>query len=162
MMKISTGILLLLFASVFFSCQEKKVVYESWVSTGEELQWSKSNILSTEIEVNDNSKPTELYVGVRYATGYAYDRLPLKMIQTAPDGKRTISQLDIPIRDKDGEFIGDKGFDIIDLEYLVNGEHSFPMHGKYTYSFEQTAEGIDPLHFVMELGILTKEKASKK
>lgn len=151
------ALILILFLA---SCSQNPALNESWVATGEELQWSRSNLLTTEITVTDNSKPIALYVGVRYATGYAYDRLPLQMIQTAPDGKRTISQLDIPIRDSNAEFIGDKGFDIIDLEYLVNGSYTFPSHGKYTYSFEHKAEFIDPLHFVMELGVLTKEKTS--
>jgi gliding motility-associated lipoprotein GldH len=131
-------------------------LHSSWVKTGEDIQWSKSNILTTQLSIDENSKPVKLIAGLRVASGYAYDRLLVRMTQTAPDGKRTITDLDIPVKDAKGEFLGEKGFDIIDIEYEINPNFTFPMIGDYTYTFEQTTPNVDPLHFVMELGVVVR------
>jgi len=142
--------------SLLVSCTENQPLDSSWVKTGEDIQWSKSNVLSTKLTVSDNSRPVKLLAGIRVASGYAYDRIMLRMTQTAPDGKRTLSDLEIPIKDAKGEFLGDKGFDIIDIEYEINSNFTFPLIGEYTYEFEQTTPNVDPLHFVMELGVVVR------
>jgi len=142
--------------SLLVSCTENQPLDSSWVKTGEDIQWSKSNVLSTKLTVSDNSRPVKLLAGIRVASGYAYDRIMLRMTQTAPDGKRTLSDLEIPIKDAKGEFLGDKGFDIIDIEYEINPNFTFPLIGEYTYEFEQTTPNVDPLHFVMELGVVVR------
>ncbi|MEN9348145.1 MAG: GldH lipoprotein [Bacteroidota bacterium] len=149
--------ILLLFCAIHFSsCTENQPLHSSWVKTGEDIQWSKSNILTTQLSIDENSKPVKLIAGLRVASGYAYDRLLVRMTQTAPDGKRTITDLDIPVKDAKGEFLGEKGFDIIDIEYEINPNFTFPMIGDYTYTFEQTTPNVDPLHFVMELGVVVR------
>lgn len=138
------------------SCNENQPLDSSWVKTEEDLQWSKSNVLTTHINVKENSKPVKLLAGLRVATGYAYDRILLRMTQIAPDGKKTMTDLEIPVKDAKGEFLGEKGFDIIDIEYEINPNFTFPMIGEYTYTFEQTTPNVDPLHFVMELGVIVR------
>jgi gliding motility-associated lipoprotein GldH len=140
------------------SCQPKDALFTTNVSCSENLEWRKDQPITIQIPVNQNAYPLRFFINFRYATGYKYDKLMLRMTETTPEGVVTKKDIDIPVRDEQGEFIGDKGYDIIDLEYEVDSKKQFPMHGQYTYVFEQMMPGIDVLHYAMELGVTVKDR----
>jgi gliding motility-associated lipoprotein GldH len=142
----------------FTSCQPKDVLFTTHVACSDNLEWRKDQPITIKVPVNQNAYPLRFYVNFRYATGYRYDKLMLRMTETTPEGEITKKDIDIPIRDEKGEFIGEKGFDIIDLEYEVDAKKQYPMHGEYTYVFEQMMPGIDVLHYAMELGVTVKDR----
>ena len=86
----------------------------------------------------------------------------MKITEINPQGERTIRDVDFKVRDENGEFIGDKGFDIVDLEYVLDVNKHFPTHGDYTYTIEQAMPmNIETLHFAMEVGLILKEQKEK-
>lgn len=148
----------MLCAVALMSCNDKQVIFHQSQALSDDIQWNKSDIKTFEVDVKDNSAPLELIVHFRYATGYAYDKVKIRVTETAPNDERTITDLEIPVRDASGEFIGEKGYDIIDLDYPMDRNHEYQMHGKYTYTFEQAMPDIDPLHYAMELGLSVRRK----
>ncbi|MFM9983706.1 MAG: gliding motility lipoprotein GldH [Flavobacteriales bacterium] len=159
----SIFILLILVSScaVWTGCKDNNVLYSKNQELSADYTWKKADIKTFEIDVTNNAHPHELAITFRYATGYMYDKVLLKVTETGPDKKVVRRDVDIQLRDEKGEFIGEKGFDIIDLEYIFDSGKEYPTIGKYTYTIEQDMPEIDPLDFAMEVGMILRDKPSK-
>lgn len=150
--------LLFLFIALFSSCGDSGVLYKKYEKI-KDLEWKKGDQKTFVIHIDDNRRPKEMVLTFRYATGYQFDKVFLKVTEINPQGERTIRDVDFLVRDEKGQFIGEKGFDIIDLEYVLASNKEFPTHGDYTYIIEHAMpQNIDPLHFVMEVGLILKEQ----
>ncbi|MCC6599123.1 MAG: hypothetical protein IT223_00440 [Crocinitomicaceae bacterium] len=155
-------IIALFFVSLLFiACSGDEIVYKEYKELGSDVQWKKSDPRTFDIDIRDNSTPLKFILAFRYATGYMFDKVIIRMTENAPSGKKTIRDIEIPVRDSSGQFIGEKGFDIIDLEYVIDAEKNYPSHGVYTYTLEQAVPGVDPLHYAMEIGLILKKKKEK-
>lgn len=127
----------------------------------EDYTWKKADTRTFEINVTNNAHPHELALTFRYATGYMYDKVLMKVTETSPDNNVVRRDVEIQLRDEKGEFIGEKGYDIIDIEYVLDAAKEYPMIGKYTYTIEQDMPDIDPLDFAMEVGMILRDKPKK-
>jgi gliding motility-associated lipoprotein GldH len=153
--------ILLIFCMIMIlaSCQDSKTIYEEHQSFGEAYEWAKKDKKTFVIDVKENSHPVQMTLALRYASGYMYDTALLKITETDPEGNKISRDVDVRIRDEKGEFIGEKGYDIIDLEMVLDEKKVFPVFGKYTYEIEQTMPEIDPLIFVMEIGLIVRDES---
>ncbi len=131
-------------------------------SLSEDYTWKKSDIKTFEIDVTNNAHPHELALAFRYATGYMFDRVILQVTETSPDKTVVRRDVEIQLRDEKGDFIGEKGYDIIDIEYILDSQKEYPSIGKYTYTIEQAMPDIDPLDFAMEVGLILRDNPTKK
>ena len=158
--KIGTGGILLsstfLVVSFLFSCSDQRTVFEQHQELSDNIQWNRSDIKSFTIPISDNSKPFRFLVAFRYATGFYYANMLMRLTETDPEGNITITDLDIPTRNEKGEWIGDAGYDIMDLEYEIMNEKNFPVLGNYTYTIEHTM-AEDTLHYAMEVGLVLRQ-----
>ncbi len=138
-------------------CTSSKTLFEEHQSVGEELEWSANEPLSFVIDIKENKHPYELALAVRCASGYPYDKLMLHVTETNPQGESVRRDVEVPIRNANGDFYGEKGFDIIDIEYVIDTKKEFPTFGKYTYTLEAAMPEIDPVVYVMELGFILRD-----
>jgi hypothetical protein len=60
------------------------------------------------------------------------------------------------VRNEDGTFCGDKGFDLIDLTTTLNANKTFPVHGDYVYTITQNMPDIDPLNYALQVGLVLR------
>jgi hypothetical protein len=63
------------------------------------------------------------------------------------------------IQPSPGKYLGEKGFDIIDLEQVIDREKEFPTFGKYTYTLSPVDNDEHGFPLIMEIGIVLKDTA---
>jgi gliding motility-associated lipoprotein GldH len=149
------SILLLLLAG----CYSAKVMFEEHRSVGEDMTWETSEPITFEIDVKENKHPYEMAVAIRYAHGFPFNQLPIQMTETNPQGGSVRRDLEIKIQPKPGEYLGEKGFDIIDLEQIIDTEKEFPTFGKYTYTLVPVDNEEHGFPLIMEIGLVLKDTA---
>ncbi len=138
------------------------VIFEEHKELSPEYEWKKADTRTFTIDIKDNSEPLQLAVAFRYATGYYYDKALMRLTEITPAGTKSMRDIDIVVRDEKGEFIGEKGYDIIDIEFVIDENKKYPAHGTYTYIIEQTMPDVDPLDFAMEVGLVLRKKDKDK
>jgi gliding motility-associated lipoprotein GldH len=147
---------------ILSSCDSRRILYQERLSFGEEMVWKKSDTKTFTIEVKENKHPFELVLELRYITAYPYDKLLLHIFETDPSGKKIRKDVDVQIRESNGEFIGDKGLDIIDLEFILDGNKAYPSFGTYTYEISQVMPEVETLPGVMEIGLILRDQEKEE
>jgi len=157
MNKIGQSLIIYLIFSTMLACSDKKVIFEEHQELSAEYTWIKEDIKTFVIDIQQNAHPMEFSIALRCATGYAYPNLPVRIKETAPDGSVVSRDMDIIVRDEDGAFLGDKGYDIVDIEQVIDAKKSYPSFGKYTYTIEQMAPEMEVLDYAMEIGLIVRD-----
>lgn len=140
------------------SCDQGKIIYKQYEKFGESLEWHKSDVRQFEIDISENKHPFKFLLTLRVASGFMYDKAYVRITETDPSGNKVSYDVGVPVRDEHGNFYGEKGFDIIDIEYVLDEKKEFPVFGKYKYEIRQMMDNVDPLIFVMEVGLIVKDE----
>ena len=155
-MKLVVHCILLL---LLIGCNSAKVMFEEHRSVGEEMTWEATEPITFDIDVKENKHPYEMAVAIRYANGFPFNKLPIQMTETNPQGESVRRDLEIMIQPNPGEYLGEKGFDIIDLEQIIDREKEFPTFGKYTYTLVPVDNDEHGFPLIMEIGLVLKDTA---
>ena len=137
----------------FVACQPEGRVHVEHKELSPEVEWLKKDKIEFKVPVNDNSINYDLSLSFRYATGYQYEVLKVKVTEISPSGIEVVNEYDLKVREKNGDYIGEPGFDIWDSEHLVESNKVYNESGLYTYIIEQNTP-VDPLNFAMEIGVI--------
>jgi gliding motility-associated lipoprotein GldH len=143
-------------AIVLVSCSDKREFYNETQKFEGDLEWKKSDVKLFEIPIEQTNEKCEMLLSFRCATGFLYDKMLIRMIETAPDGRQVDRLIEIPVRNDKGEFYGDKGFDIVDIEFPLDLAKSFDMKGIWKFSFTQEMPFEESVDFPMELGVILR------
>ena len=143
----------LVIAIGLMSCEPDGSVYVEHQELSPELEWLKKDVRTFKVPVTDNKQAYNLSLSFRYATGYQYPTANVKVTETSPSGKETIKEYDLKVREENGDYIGEPGFDIWDSEHLVEANKKYEETGTYIYVIEQNTP-VDPLNFAMEIGVV--------
>jgi len=121
------------------------------------MTWLRTDERSFRIEVDDPEATYDLFVAFRYAEGYPYSFLRVRVSEEMPNGTKSEKQYVLHIKDEEGDYIGEPAFQIWDSEHLVEKGKIFSQKGIYlfTVSHEMTDERI-PL--AMEIGLILKKR----
>ena len=122
-----------------------------------DLEWLKKDVPEFKVQVDDNSMTYDLHMGFRYANGYQYQVLKVKMVEISPSGVALETRHELKIREDNGEYIGEPGFDIWDSDHLIQANKTFEETGVYTYTIAQDMP-VDILNFGMEIGLIVDRK----
>ncbi|MFM7726036.1 MAG: hypothetical protein ACKO7B_05010 [Flavobacteriales bacterium] len=154
---------IILFAALTASigCASHVTLYEEHQSVGDDLIWQPVEAISFTIDVTENKHAYEMAVAVRYADGYPFDKLPIHLTETDPSGESVRKDIDILIQPKPGDYLGEKGFDIIDLEPVIDGNKEFPTFGKYTYTLVPAIDDEVGIPMLMEIGLVLRDTQQK-
>jgi gliding motility-associated lipoprotein GldH len=147
-------------ALAVMSCNSAKTIFEEHRSVGEDMTWQTDEPITFEVDVKENKHSYELAVAVRYSDGFPFDKLPIHMIETSPQGESVRKDIDIMIQPSKGEYLGEKGLDIIDLEQVVDTKKEFPTFGKYTYTLIPSESNHDAYPLILEIGLVLKDPLS--
>lgn len=150
---------LLFFTAVIIitGCSSSKTIFEQHESVGEDLVWQPSEPISFSIDIKENKHAYELAVAIRYADGFPFDKLPIYLIETGPNGESVRKDIDILIQPKPGEYLGEKGLDIIDLEQVIDTNKEFPEFGKYSYTLMPNIDDPSGFPMLMEIGLILRD-----
>lgn len=147
----------LLIALVLSACAPDNRVYKKRLDLSPNVEWKLDDVKAFTFEIQDTTLFYELIVDLRYITGFPFDLSILDAKFTAPDGSDFSHQYQLKIRKENGEYIGDPGLDLWDVEQVIEEKFKFEQLGKYTISFTH-AMPIDPLPYVLELGLVVNKK----
>lgn len=148
-------IFLVLFALVFCftACQPENRIYHVHQELSPDLEWLKEDVKEFEVAIKDNSVPYDMSLTFRYATGYQFQTANIKVTETSPSGKISVKEYKLKVREENGDYIGEPGYDIWDSQHLVEEDKQYEETGVYTYKMEQVTPA-DPLNFAMEIGLI--------
>jgi gliding motility-associated lipoprotein GldH len=154
-------LLLLSAILILVGCSSSNTLFEEHQSVGDDLVWQPSEPITFTIDVKENKHAYEMAVAVRYANGYPFDKLPIYLIETGPSGESVRKDIDIIIQPEPGEYLGEKGLDIIDLEHVVDTNKEFPEFGKYTYTLMPNIDDPSGFPLLMEIGLILRDPQQK-
>lgn len=137
----------------FTACQPEGRVYVKHQELSPNVEWLKKDVREFEVPIDDNNIPYNLSLSFRYANGYQYQVAKVKVTEISPSGKETEKEYDLKVRQDNGDYIGEAGYDIWDSEHLVEANKKYEEAGTYTYVIEHNMPN-DPLNFAMEVGVI--------
>ena len=135
------------------SCQPENRVFVEHQELSPEVEWLKKDVREFKVPVEDNTIEYNLSLTFRYATGYQFQTAMVKVTEISPSGIETVNDYTLKVREANGDYIGEPGFDIWDSEHLIEPNKTYEETGTYTYVIEQNTP-VDPLIFAMEIGIV--------
>lgn len=145
--------ILSLISILLIACRSENRVYEKHLELSPNIEWLKKDIRTFEIPVNDTAPTYHFFLAFGFTNGYQFDHLKVKITEKSPSGKETQKEYTVKIKDENGNYIGDPGYDIWDSEHLIEANKKFHETGTYTYKIEHMMPK-DPLHFAMEIGLI--------
>ncbi|MGB0886501.1 MAG: hypothetical protein ACPGSL_00145 [Vicingaceae bacterium] len=145
--------LIIAIASSLVACQSENRIFEEHQELSPEIEWLKKDVKTFKVPISDNKLKYNLSLSFRYANGYQYETVNVKVKETSPSGKEAIQEYNLKVRATNGDYIGEPGFDIWDSEHLIEPNKIYLENGEYTYTIEQNTP-VDPLNFAMEIGVI--------
>jgi len=140
---------------VFFtlvSCKPEGRIYEKHKDLSPNVEWLRSDVRSFAFQIDDTISSYEVGVALRYASGFVHQYGKVSMVLTSPSGKSTEHMFSLKVREDNGDYIGEPGFEIWDSHHPVLKNVFFEESGEYTATFQHAMER-DPMNMVMEIGL---------
>lgn len=144
----------ILFSTLFFlSCQPEGRVFIEHQELSPEVEWLKKDIKTFKVPVVDVNQNYNMSLSFRYINGYPYQVARVTVTEITPSGKESKRDYELKVRNNDGSYIGEPGYDIWDSEHLIETNVKFTEKGTYTYVLEHNMPD-DPLNYAMEIGVI--------
>ncbi|TNE54850.1 MAG: hypothetical protein EP338_05910 [Bacteroidetes bacterium] len=151
-------ILYLIFAGVLLTaCQPEGRVYSEHQDLSPNVEWLRKDMRTFKVPIEDIDATYTLSLSFRYANGFSQQKAKVLIERISPSGKVARAVKELKIRDENGEYIGEAGYDIWDSEHLVEEEEKFQEKGTYTYHLSHAMDK-DPLNYAMEIGLILDKK----
>ena len=147
------SLIALLMAAGLIACQPEGRIYVEHIDLSPNVEWLKKDALEFKVPITDNSIAFSMSLSFRYANGYQYQVAKVKVTETSPSGKEMVKEYELKIRDDNGDYLGEAGYDIWDSEHIVEANKKYEETGTYIYVLEHNMPK-DPLHFAMEIGLI--------
>jgi len=159
MIRLKQFLLILVFAIFAVSCRPEGRVYVDHQKLSPDVEWLQEDSREFEVPISEAQldQSYALKIAFRYATGYRFRELKIKLTEISPDGEKKVKPYTLTIRDEKGDYIGDPGYDIWDSEHLIEADKSYAAAGTYRYVIAHDMPA-DPLNFAMEIGLILDEK----
>lgn len=146
-------LIILLIATGLTACNKEGRVFEEHQDLSPEVEWLKKDFKTFKVPVLTINQAYDFSLAFRYANGYQYPTVNVKVTETSPSGKEVVKEYELKVRETNGDYIGKPGYDIWDSEHLVEPNKKYEETGNYTYKIEQNTP-VDPLNFAMEIGVV--------
>lgn len=126
----STLLILLLWAGVLFSCDEKGV-YDNYHRLPESV-WQADSLLTYEFSIENTRQQHNLFFNIRNDRSYAFSNLWLFVTINSPGGTAITDTIQVLLADPAGKWLG-KGFTGIYHNKITYRKNVFfPEAGKYS------------------------------
>ena len=148
--------MLVLISCLMAACRPEGRVYVEHKELSPNIEWLKKDVREFEVPVESTDQLYDLSLSFRYANGYRFQVARVKVTQISPSGEETVNEYELKVRDEQGDYIGEAGYDIWDSEHLVEESKQFEESGIYTFKIEH-AMAQNPLNYAMEIGVILDE-----
>lgn len=143
----------LVITTSLIACQPEGRVYNEHKELSPEVEWLQKDVKVFEVPITDNNLLYDISISFRYATGYQHQTANIKITEVTPSGKESSKEYELKVREANGDYIGEAGYDIWDSEHLIEPKKRFEDTGTYAYKVEHVMPN-DPLNFAMEIGLI--------
>ncbi len=144
---------ILILTAVITGCQPKDRIYVKHLELSPRLEWLKKDVREFKVPITDNSITYDMSLSFRYASGYQYPDVKVKVTEYSPGGEETVKEYDLKVKDEKGDYIGEAAYEIWDSEHLIESSRKFEETGIYTYVIEHNMPD-DPLDLALEIGLV--------
>lgn len=121
----------------------------------EGMQWLKDDVQTFEVSIEE-PKRLDATLLIRHVEGYAFKDLPVHFLLKQGDEVILEQDIAVPIKDKNGDYVGEGSVDLWDINYPLFDDRTFS-EGEYTFRFQHVMER-DRIPLVMEVGLQLEEK----
>jgi len=135
------------------SCQPEGRIYVEHRELSPDVEWLKKDAREFKVPIKNDSLAYNMSLSFRYANGYQYQVAKVIVTETSPSGKETVKEHELKVREDNGDYVGEAGYDIWDSEHLIEPNKKYEETGTYTYVIEHNMPK-DPLYFAMEIGVI--------
>ncbi|NQV54042.1 MAG: hypothetical protein HQ500_12720 [Flavobacteriales bacterium] len=139
-LRISTLSVVLLGCGLLWEYRENHEI-KDWTWAADDVQTFEYTTYETQV--------LDATVLIRHLHGFQYRSIALKCEVTTPDTSLVVSFV-IPIRDDQGDYLGEGSVDLWDVSYRFMAGHTF-VPGEYSFRISQ--ETANPLPLLMEVGL---------
>ncbi len=138
----------------FQSC--KPALYRNFIKIPKNV-WTQDNSILFKVNIENPIPQANVQLTIRYVEGYFYDNLKVKATRISPSNEKLDSEFVIPIKGKNGEYLGQGMGDLFDIEVpLAGGFELFQEKGMYQYEFSQMM-GAEEFPLIVEVGLIVSE-----
>ena len=136
------------------SCSPGKI-YEKHVKM-DNLAWNRFNTVKFEVPIQDAGPAYDIYIAIRHHTDFPYPEIDVYFFFTTPGGETRSRTITIPIKDKDGNNLGEGMGALWDVQYPAWEGFSFNETGTCTFEISSAMSQLD-LVGVMEVGLIVRK-----
>ncbi|MCB9044353.1 MAG: gliding motility lipoprotein GldH [Chitinophagales bacterium] len=123
--------------------------------------WIYTDTAHFAFDIADTAALYKLWVELRHNTEYPYANLWIKINTTYPSGEMASQQLDIPLADADGKWLGDGLGSVLQRNLLIQNRAKLPQEGTYTFDIVPYLRE-NPIPHILDIGLrLEKMTASE-
>ncbi len=135
------------------ACTPENRIYEKHQSLSPDIEWLKEDVKTFEVNIMDPKSTYQFNIAFRYAQGYPWNEARVIMEEISPSGEKSTNTHSLKVRESNGEYIGEPGFDIWDSTHLIDPEKEYNETGKYTYIISHDMPKVE-FPFAMEVGLI--------
>jgi len=114
-----------------------------------------------EVPVKDTTALYDLFIAIRHATFYPYDKISVGITIYSPHGETRYSEHTVILKDDRGKFISEGLGDIWDIRVPFKENFTFGSTGLYKFEIENLTGTKYLLPGVMEVGLVIKRAVKK-
>jgi gliding motility-associated lipoprotein GldH len=122
--------------TMLLSCQPEGRVYNEFKVLSPNLEWLKKDVRVFSIPVSQSEIGYNLSLSFRHSDAYMRNNLKVKITETSPSGVEKVLNHTVKLKDESGKFVGEPGFDIWDVEDVIESNYQYLEIGTYEYKIE--------------------------
>jgi gliding motility-associated lipoprotein GldH len=148
-----------IFFSIFFTavmlslsaCTDPKSLLDQNTEVANH-NWAYQDRVKFTVKIDDEKIPYNLFVNLRITADYKYSNMFVLVTQIGPDKKADTKRYEIPLANKDGEWLGKGSGNLYSYQYPFLSDFKFAAKGVYTFEIEQNMRD-NPLKEVSDVGL---------
>lgn len=153
MNKLTTLLVLIAF---LFGCKNENSIYSKYKGLSAGGVWNQDDQIFFKVQVKDINSLYEMKFLFRHLHGFAYKDLNIKVTETSPSKRESVSEYSLNLVDENGDYLGSEAMSIIDCETVVESNKRFTEKGVYIYKVEHMMS-VPSVGSSLELGLLIEK-----
>ncbi|HNW98338.1 MAG TPA: gliding motility lipoprotein GldH [Bacteroidales bacterium] len=143
--------IIIIFCIILLCSCGKKKVFEKNIEM-DNYEWTMDKKLTFDVPIDDTSSFYNVYIPVRHIDNYPYDGLLVNVTMDTPSGEERTKNYKLQLRDDNGNFKGDAGGDIWDIDVPIMEKIKFNSLGTFKFTIENNMPKT-PTVCLMEVGL---------
>lgn len=139
---------------VFPECNEPGTLVDQRIEINNQ-NWSYFNKIKTDVKVEDNALPYNIYFVLRHSADYKYSNIFILLHVTSPKHQTKTIRYEFKLANPDGEWLGNGSGNLYSYRLSLLTDYHFPENGNYSFSIEQNMRD-NPLQHVSDVGLLVE------